>query len=117
MVAAGVILNVLSLGLQGLTMTPFLNSLLPQSSSTDVTTVRIGVGKPAHDEKSANFGGNRPKIRLFDVVGNDLGTASGSGKKIQAGDYYDYSVKMPKNNRGQADYISIVQVSVWMGRH
>lgn len=90
----------------GFAMMPLLDSAKPPVPASDETTVRVGAGKPFHDESVANYGGNRPNIALFDVAGYDLGWEEG-GTKLQAGDYHDYTIKMPANNRGQAEYISV----------
>lgn len=90
----------------GFAMMPLLESAIPDVPASDRTAIRIGAGKPFHDESEASFGGNRPTIALFDVGGYNLGAEDG-GDKIQAGDYHDYSIKMPDDNRGQAEYILI----------
>jgi hypothetical protein len=53
------------------------------------------------------LGGNTPGIRLFDVVGRDLGEARGSKKTIADGGFKDIEVKLGDNLQSQAHYISV----------
>lgn len=103
---AAAVFKVIGLVMGAIDMAPMLQSMLPARTGVE-TTVRIGVGTSIH--KDANTGGDTPGIRLFDVMGRDIGEARGSKKnKIVDGGYKDITVKAAKGMEGrQAQYISI----------
>ncbi|KAF8243593.1 hypothetical protein K440DRAFT_656168 [Wilcoxina mikolae CBS 423.85] len=82
------LLNVIGIGLTGITMIPFLESLIPRHIDR-TTTVRIGVGL-AQDDKPMD--GNIPGIRLFDNFGHPIGAHRGNKGRIAEGGYHDISI-------------------------
>lgn len=74
---ANVAFNVIGLLFGVVAMAPMLESMLPSKTDRE-TTVRIGVGTSI--KGSDTTGGNTPGIRIFDVMGRDIGEARGSTK-------------------------------------
>ncbi|KAF1949403.1 hypothetical protein CC80DRAFT_581401 [Byssothecium circinans] len=105
---AGAVFSVIGLVGGILDLAPMFGSMIPPKSGSE-TTVRIGVGTSINKQDST--GGDTPGIRLFDVMGRDIGQASGSSKaKILDGGYKDITVKAAKGMEGrQAQYISVSQ--------
>ncbi|KAK7977803.1 hypothetical protein PG988_005293 [Apiospora saccharicola] len=102
---ANVAFNVIGLLLGVVGMAPMLNSMLPDKSDRE-TTVRIGVGTSIKGEDTT--GGNTPGIRIFDVMGRDLGEARGSKKVIADGGFKDIVVTASSDKQGrQAQYLSV----------
>ncbi|KAK8006659.1 hypothetical protein PG991_012956 [Apiospora marii] len=102
---ANVAFNVIGLLLGVVGMAPMLNSMLPDKSDRE-TTIRIGVGTSI--KGSDTTGGNTPGIRIFDVMGRDLGEARGSKKVIADGGFKDIVVTASSDKQGrQAQYLSV----------
>jgi len=102
---ANVAFNVIGLLFGAIAMAPMLESMLPSKSDRE-TTIRIGVGTSIHG--SDTTGGNVPGIRLFDVMGRDIGEARGSKSVIADGGFKDIVVTADSDKQGrQAQYISV----------
>ncbi|CAG8956820.1 hypothetical protein HYFRA_00011209 [Hymenoscyphus fraxineus] len=102
---ANVAFNVIGLILGVVTMAPMLESMLPSKSDRE-TTIRIGVGTSI--KGSDTTGGNIPGIRIFDVMGRDIGEARGSKSKIADGGFKDIVVTANSEQQGrQAQYVSV----------
>ncbi|RDL36634.1 Uncharacterized protein BP5553_05986 [Venustampulla echinocandica] len=97
--------NVIGLIFGVVSMAPMLKSMLPDRSDSE-TTIRIGVGTSIRGSDATS--GNTPGIRIFDVMGRDIGEARGSKKVISDGGFKDIKVSASSKEQGrQAQYISV----------
>ena len=106
---ANIAFNVIGLVLGAVSMAPMLKEMLPEQAADRKTTVRIGIGTSINHTDST--GGHRPGIRIFDVMGRDIGEARGSSSKgdiIPDGGFKDIVVTSSGDTAGrQAQYISV----------
>ncbi|KAL1626478.1 hypothetical protein SLS56_006789 [Neofusicoccum ribis] len=97
--------NVIGIIFGVISMAPMLESMLPDRSDRE-TTIRIGVGLTTNSD--GNTAGDTPGIRIFDVMGRDIGEARGSKNNIADGGFKDITVTASKEQQGrQAQYISV----------
>ncbi|PSN68557.1 hypothetical protein BS50DRAFT_520523 [Corynespora cassiicola Philippines] len=98
-------LSVIGIVADVISMVPLFSDIMAPKTDRQ-TTVRIGVGLSKKIE--ANTGGNTPGIRIFDVMGRDIGEARGSKDIIADGGFKDIVVESNKDTQGrQAQYISV----------
>jgi hypothetical protein len=103
---AAAAMKVVGLLFGAIDMVSMAQSMIPERAGAD-TIVRIGVGTSIN--KADSTGGDTPGIRLFDVMGRNIGETRGSKKsKIVDGGYKDITVKAVKGMETvQAQYVSI----------
>lgn len=86
-------------------MVPMLGSMMPDKSDRE-TTIRIGVGTSINSTDDTK--GDTPGVRIFDVMGRDIGLKAGSLTNIGDGGVKDIKITASKElGARQAQYTSI----------